>query len=126
VGIVPGLTALVRDRTEVIATFSLYTYVKELPIDVLHTAAALFGLTLALPVTLRLGVPSGLFVVVTLVPPLLAGGMLSIGRMTSIVFPLFIWLGATVPSRWRDGAVMAFALGQGLIAALFFSWRAVY
>jgi hypothetical protein len=46
--------------------------------------------------------------------------------MTSVIFPLFIWLGATIPSRWRDSAVMAFALGQGLIAALFFSWRALY
>lgn len=83
-------------------------------------------LCLTVPVYRRLGLPAAVLVIVWLVPPLLAGGVLSMGRLTSVVFPVFIWLGATVPSSYRVPLAVAFAIGQTLIAAMFFTWRPVF
>jgi hypothetical protein len=66
------------------------------------------------------------FVLINVVPPLLAGGLLSMGRLTSTLFPLFLALGAHVSSQRLPGYVAAFAVLQGFAATLFFTWRALY
>jgi len=78
------------------------------------------------PVFPRLGVAYAAFVLVYLVPPMLAGGELSMGRLTSTLFPLFLALAASLPPRSVPSFVTAFALGQGLAAALFFTWRPLF
>jgi hypothetical protein len=83
-------------------------------------------LCLTVPVYRRLGLAYAVLIVVWLVPPLLAGGVLSLGRLTSVVFPVFIWLGATVPASHRVVWAIAFAIGQTLMAAMFFTWRPVF
>ena len=101
----------------------LYGFVRTRPIDALNLAAALGGLAAIWPVTKRLGAAYGVFVAIVLVPPLAAGGLLSIGRLTSVMFPVFIWLAAAVPARHRAAWLAAFALFQGWGASLFFTLR---
>jgi len=65
-------------------------------------------------------------VLVNLLPPLIAGGLLSMGRLTSTLFPLFLALAAILPARAVPGWAAAFGIGQGFCAALFFTWRALF
>jgi hypothetical protein len=57
---------------------------------------------------------------------MLAGGVLSMGRLTATLFPLFLALAATTSPRAVPLLVTAFAIGQGLAAALFFTWRPLF
>ena len=120
------LTALVVDRYQYVAANGWYGYTASLPIDVLNGLAALFVLCLVWPMTRRLGAAYGLFVVINLFTPLMAGGLLSIGRVTCVLFPIFFWLAQAVPARHRPAWIGAFAMGQALNAALFFTWRPMY
>jgi hypothetical protein len=52
--------------------------------------------------------------------------MMSMGRITSVLFPAFLWLGAILSARYTPAAIAAFCVLQSLIAALFFTWRPVY
>jgi hypothetical protein len=96
------------------------------PFDTLNAIGLAFALALVWPVGRHIGVPWAAYVVVNLMPPLLAGGLLSIGRITSTLFPVFLALAAVLPSRLTGGVLALFGLLQGLIAALFFTWRNVY
>ncbi|PYR60031.1 MAG: hypothetical protein DMF85_06255, partial [Acidobacteria bacterium] len=66
------------------------------------------------------------FVLLNIVPPFLSGGLLSLGRLTSTQFPLFLALAAVLPPRAVGPWLVAFAIFQGLIAALFFTWRPMF
>ncbi|MBA3884753.1 MAG: hypothetical protein H0X67_03335 [Acidobacteria bacterium] len=96
------------------------------PINSLNTLGLLFSAVLIWPTFRRLGLAWGVFVVVTMAGPLLAGGVLSLGRLTSTLFPLFLALAAVLPPRAVPACTAAFALMQGLAAALFFTWRDLY
>ena len=74
----------------------------------------------------KVGAPWAVYVVLTVVPPLFAGGVMSMGRLTSTLFPVFLALAAMLPSRAATNCAVAFAILQGLCAALFFTWRAMY
>jgi hypothetical protein len=92
----------------------------------MHTAAALFVLVSVVPCVRRFGLAYGVFTLVNIVPPLVIGGMMSIGRMTSVLFPAFLWLGAVVPARLTPALIAVFCMLQGLVAILFFTWRPVF
>lgn len=94
-----------------------------IPFDVLNTLAAAFALLMIWPVARRLGVAWAIYVAVMIVPPMFAGGALSLARLTSTLFPLFLALAAILPSRAVLSWAAAFAILQGLCAALFFTWR---
>lgn len=96
------------------------------PVVTLNTAAVLFALAAVVPVFLRLGAAYAVLVLVLTLPPLLAGGTLSMGRFTSCLFPVFIWLAAAVPARHRGTVYAFFAAGQALVAILFLTWRPLY
>ena len=96
------------------------------PFDVLNTLAVLFVLALVIPVFRRLGTAYGLFVLLHLVPPVFAGGALSMGRFSSTLFPIFIVLAARLPRQAVPAWAAAFATVQGLVAALFFTWREMF
>jgi len=85
------------------------------------------GLVLAsiAPVTSMLGAAYGLLVLANVAPPLLRHGLLSIGRFSSVMFPVFAWLATCVHGRARTQLVVAFAIGQAVLAALFYTWRAI-
>jgi len=57
---------------------------------------------------------------------LVSGGTMSVGRMTSVLFPMFMAAGAILPARHVPALVAASCVLQGLIAAAFFTWRAAY
>ncbi|HEX9369037.1 MAG TPA: mannosyltransferase family protein [Vicinamibacterales bacterium] len=100
--------------------------VEGVPFDTLNSLGVIFALVMLWPVFRRLGVAYAAFVLVNLVPPLLAGGVLSMGRLSATLFPLFLALAASVSPRTVTPLVTAFAMGQGLAAALFFTWRPLF
>jgi mannosyltransferase PIG-V len=100
--------------------------VEGVPFDTLNSLGLIFALVMLWPVLRRLGVAYAVFVLVNVVPPMLAGGVLSMGRITSTIFPLFVALAAAAPRRSITPIVTAFAIAQGLAAALFFTWRALF
>jgi hypothetical protein len=77
------------------------------------------------PLTAVLGAAYGLFVVGNAAPPLLRHGLMSFGRFSAVLFPVFAWLATRVRGRARTGLIVAFALGQVALAALFFTWHPV-
>lgn len=94
-----------------------------LPIDVMNGAAVVLALLLVWPISRRFGPAYGIFILVNLIPPLFAGGLISMGRLTSVLFPTFLWLGEAIPASRRPAWIAAFATGQALGAILFFTWR---
>ena len=96
------------------------------PYDAINSLGLLFALALVWPVWRRLGAAWALFVLANVFAPLSAGGLLSLGRLTSTLFPLFLALAAVLPSRSAIVVSAGFGLLQGLLAALFYTWRAVY
>ena len=78
------------------------------------------------PVTRRLGLAYGLFMVVNIVPALANGGLLSAGRFSSVLFPAFIWLATAIPPSQRAGWIASFAALQAFGAALFYTWRPLF
>jgi Mannosyltransferase (PIG-V) len=77
------------------------------------------------PLTSLLGGGYGLFVLGNIAPPLLRHGLLSMGRFCSVTFPVFAWLAARIRGRARTWLIVAFALGQAILAALFFTWQPI-
>jgi hypothetical protein len=104
----------------------LLTVLQNVPFDTLNSLGLIFALGMLWPVTRRLGLAYGLFIVINVVPPMLAGGVLSMGRLTATLFPLFLALAAIVPPRAVPPLVTTFAILQGLAAALFFTWRPLF
>jgi hypothetical protein len=95
------------------------------PYDAINGAAAILVAALVIPVGLRLGLAYAVLLVVNLVPPLLLGGTMSVGRITSTMFPVFLWFASATP-RWRFGVAVVFALFQGFAGALFYTWRPLF
>jgi len=52
--------------------------------------------------------------------------VLSMGRLTATLFPVFLALAVTVRPRVIPPLITAFAIGQGLAAVLFFTWRPLF
>ena len=121
-----GLHLFVLDRLQYVAAYGISGYLASKPIDALNTIGAVLAVGLILPVTRRVGAEYGALVAVLVLPPLVMGGSMSIGRMTSILFPLFVWLALVVPPLYRPAVLVAFASLQGLCAVLFFTWRPLF
>jgi mannosyltransferase PIG-V len=96
------------------------------PYDAMNTAAALFALAMLWPVFRRLGLALAVFVAINLAPAVLSGGALSVGRVTSTLFPIFLALATCLSSRGTAGWAAAFAILQGFVAVLFFTWRELF
>jgi hypothetical protein len=121
-----GLTRLVVSRYGYIASAGLLQYVSREPYDLLNGLAVIFVLAAAWPVARRFGAAYAAFLLVGILPPLAAGGLMSAGRFSAVLFPAFLWLGAVVPPRHRAGWIAGFAAMQAFIAALFYTWRPLY
>jgi hypothetical protein len=120
-----GLTPLVEGLARVSGQ-GLISALQTAPYDALNALAVIFAIVMLWPVIRRTGLACGVLVVVNVVPPLLAGGVLSMGRVTATIFPLFLALAAIVPLRMVTAFVTAFAVGQGLAAVIFFTWRPLF
>jgi hypothetical protein len=120
-----GIEPLIGSGQE-LARQGLVNYAVLEPFSTLNASALIFALLMIWPVQRTLGVPWAAYVALTLVPPVLAGGVLSMGRLTSTLFPLFLALSAIISSRAVPAWAAAFAVLQGLCVALFFTWRQLY
>jgi hypothetical protein len=109
-----------------VATESVFQLVATHPSNTLNALGVIFGLALLYPVFRRLGPAWGVFVIVNLIPPLFAGGLLSMGRLSATLFPLFLALAALVAPRNLPAWAAAFGIAQGLCATLFFTWRDLF
>ncbi|MGQ0734716.1 MAG: mannosyltransferase family protein [Acidobacteriota bacterium] len=121
-----SLDVLFTSRASLIGERGVYDYAATQTVDALYLMAVLFALATVWPVARRMGVAYAALIIVNVVPPLTMGGLLSMGRVTSILFPAFLWLGASVPASQRTGWIAAFAMGQAIVAGLFFTWRPLY
>jgi hypothetical protein len=121
-----SLDNLVIDRMGFIASNGLYAYASTQTIDFFYLLAVLFVLGSAWPVYKRFGLPYAVMLLVNVLPPLAAGGLLSMGRVTSVLFPAFLWMGGALPVRHRTAWIAFFACLQGFVAAMFFTWRPLY
>jgi hypothetical protein len=104
----------------------LFHVIEGVPYDTLNSLGLVFALLMLWPVLKRLGPALALFIVINAVPPMLAGGVLSIGRLSSTLFPAFIALAAMSSPRMTQALITAFAIGQGLAVAIFFTWRPLF
>jgi len=121
-----GVGALVAQQYSILANAGLSGYVGTPGYDALNAIGALFAVVAIWPVTRRLGVAYGLFVALNILPALADGGLLSAGRLSSILVPAFIWLAAVVPPHHRAGWIAGFAALQAFAAALFYTWRPLF
>ena len=94
--------------------------------DAGRTFGAFFALACVIPVARRLGLAYAVFILINILPPLAAGGMLSLGRFSSVMFPAFIWCAAAIPVRHRSAWLATFMGLQALNATLFYTWRELF
>ena len=111
---------------EWLTTEGLMPVTRGVPFDTLNTLAVLFVLALSWSVLRRVGFAYLMFVALNLLPPVFTGGALSMGRITSTLFPVFIALAARLPRQAVPLWVTGFAVVQGLVATLFFTWRELF
>jgi hypothetical protein len=121
-----SLDSIVSDRVGFIANNGLYSYASTQTLDLFYSLAVVLALAAVWPVYRRFGLPFAAFILLTIVPPMSAGGLLSMGRVTSVLFPVFLWMGAAVPARHRVAWTCVFGVLQGFVAVMFFTWRPLY
>jgi hypothetical protein len=121
-----GIDVFLAEQAVLLDQDALYAFAATRALDVLQLAAVILVLVSAWFVYRRLGFPYAVLIVVNVVPPLLVGGLLSMGRVTSVLFPTFVWLGLVLPARHFVPLAVAFAMLQALLAATFFTWRPVF
>jgi hypothetical protein len=101
-------------------------YVEGAPATTLNALALTMALVLLWPVTRTAGLPYAVFVLVNLVPAIASGGLLSVGRFTSTLYPLFFALAFSIREQSLTLWIVGFSVLQGLLAALFFTGRPPY
>jgi hypothetical protein len=120
-----GLDMLFAEQAQSISD-GLYNYAATRTVDAMHIAAILLVLVSVWPVFRRIGFPYAVMLVINIVPPLLMGGLISMGRVTAVLFPTFVWLGVALPSTQRVLWLVVFAMLQAICAAAFFTWRPLF
>ena len=102
------------------------TTIAQVPHDVLNAAAGVGTLAASPFIAKKLGWPYAVFTSVCVLLPLTVGGLMSLGRFTSVLFPVFVWLGSAVAGPSRAVMFSAFLALQAVVAALFFTWRPLF
>jgi hypothetical protein len=121
-----GLSVLVTDRVTYLSEAGLYAYTSRAADDLVQLVGVVFVLVAAWPVARRLGLSFAVFILVNILPPMAAGGLLSAGRFSSVLFPAFIWFASAIHERHRSIWLTSFMAFQALNAILFFTWRQMY
>ena len=114
---------VIAHRATMIAHQGAAAYARYYSVEIMEGAAALFALVAVWPISRRFGVAYGLFVAMAVLPPLISMGTVSLGRYTAPLFPIFLWLGASVPADRRPYWFAGFAAGEALVASLFYTVR---
>jgi hypothetical protein len=121
-----GFEELLRHQYEYISNVGLSGYLATPGYEALNAFAALFALAMVWPVFRRLGAVYAVFILLNILPPLAAGGLLSAGRLSSVLFPMFIWLASAIPPPHRAAWIATSAALQALNAVLFYTWRPLF
>lgn len=121
-----GLDETLWTPIKAVANGGILKYVGEQPWELTNLAAAFLALGAIWPVTSRLGLAPGAFVAIAVLVPLFNGGLVSMGRYTSVLFPIFIWLALALRVHRLALTASCFALFQGILAGLFFTWRPIF
>jgi Gpi18-like mannosyltransferase len=121
-----GLSHLVTDRYRIITQAGLPAYIGHEPYDFLNALGVIFVLAAVWPVARRFSIAYAAFILINILPPLSSGGLMSAGRLSSVLFPAFLWLASAVPAAHRMGWLIAFASLQAFNAALFYTWRPLF
>jgi hypothetical protein len=121
-----GVASFLAGEWRSLGEQGLYGYATGDVPNFLNALAALSFAASIVPVWRHFGAPAAVLIAVNLLPSLASGGWLSVGRATSVLFPVFLWLADAVPARHRLIWIGAFAAVQGLAAALFFTWRPLF
>lgn len=121
-----GLLPLAERYYTYVSESGLYVVATTLPYDVLNAFGALFAVAAAVPVWRRFGLPFAVFILINILPPLAAGGFMSAGRFSAVLFPAFVWFAAVVPERHRTPWLAAFMGIQALNAVLFYTWHEMF
>lgn len=119
----PTWNSTVTSRVDLLTDRGVLGYAATAPLEILNGAAVLFAFALIPVIARRLGAPAAVFVLSNLIPPLIAGGLLSAGRLTSTLFPIFAAMALVMRHRYVAYWTVVFAVLQGLAAVLFFTWR---
>ena len=122
VGVVPFLAGEWQSVTQQGA----YQYATSNVPDFLNILAASLVAASVVPVWRRFGVAPATLLALNVLPSLASGGWLSVGRATSVLFPVFLWLADALPVRHRSAAVAVCAGLQVFAAILFFTWRPLF
>jgi Gpi18-like mannosyltransferase len=109
-----------------VSSNGFYAYSVQHPYELLNAFAAIFALATVVPIARRMGLGFGLFVLLSVIAPLRVGGLASMGRYTCVLFPIFVWMASVYPQRRVPLMAATFAMGQALMAALFFTDRSIY
>ena len=104
----------------------LPSYVGHEPYDFLNAMGVLFVLAAVWPLARRFSIAYAAFILINILPPLSAGGLMSAGRFSSVLFPAFFWFASAVPAAHRMGWIAAFAAFEAFNAALFYTWRPLF
>ena len=118
-----GLSILVSERVRYLSESGVYAYTSQGANDFVQVLGVLFVLVAVWPVGRRLGLAYAVFILVNLLPPMAAGGLLSAGRFSSVLFPAFMWWASIIGERERTAWLTGFMALQALHAILFFTWR---
>jgi hypothetical protein len=121
-----GLGPFLAGELESVGEQGLYQYASRNVPDFLNILAAGLVAGGLWPIARRFGLAPAALMVVNLVPSIASGGWLSVGRATSVLFPLFLWLADAIPPRQRTAWLVAFAGLQAFAAVLFFTWRPLF
>ncbi|HEV3057423.1 MAG TPA: mannosyltransferase family protein [Vicinamibacterales bacterium] len=77
------------------------------------------------PVARRFGAAYAFWIGINIFPPVAAHLFLSLGRFTSVLFPVFFWLALQIPRRRVMPTAIAFGACQMVLAGWFFLWKPV-
>jgi len=121
-----GVAQFLAGEWQSVAQQGAYQYATSNVPDFLNILAAGLVAVAIVPVWRRFGVAPATLLALNVLPSLASGGWLSVGRATSVLFPVFLWLADALPVRYRIAAVAVFAGLQVFAAILFFTWRPLF
>jgi hypothetical protein len=91
-----------------------------------NIAAFILAVAAIRPVSRRVGIAYGVWIIVNIFPPVAEHLFDSTGRYVSVIFPVFFWLATRIPRTRLWQTAGAFAAAQALLAVWFFLWRGVF
>lgn len=121
-----GVEVLLTERMQAISEQGLYQYSRSAPLEALYVVPTIVALASTWPVARRLGLGYAVLILLTILPPLAAGGFLSMGRIISTIFPVFVYWGWRLSPTWRVYVAMMFLALQGMLASAFYTWYPVF